>query len=165
MKKGLLHSFLIFATSIVFSQNNMLFKGYFSYNEIKAISQSSEKMFAASQNALFSKKLATGDIKTFNTIDGLSGENISAEYHSQTFNKTLIGYENGLLIVINESDGTVYKAIGIIQKQIPGNIKRINSFFEHDGLVYLACEFGIVQFSLTTNEFADTYFLGASLTT
>ena len=164
MKKAFTIILLILAFANNYSQPNLLWKGYFSYNEIKAISQSPERMFAASQNALFSKKTATGEIKTFNTIDGLSGENISTEYHSPTFNKTLIGYENGLLIVINESDGSVFKAIGIIQKQIPGNVKKINSFYEYNGIVYVSCKFGIVQFNLSNNEFGDTYFLGASIT-
>ena len=164
MKKAFIIILLILAFANNYSQPNLLWKGYFSYNEIKAISQSPERMFAASQNALFSKKIATGEIKTFNTIDGLSGENISTEYHSPTFNKTLIGYENGLLIVINESDGNVFKAIGIIQKQIPGNVKKINSFYEYNGIVYVSCKFGIVQFNLSNNEFGDTYFLGASIT-
>ncbi|MBC7641560.1 MAG: ABC transporter substrate-binding protein, partial [Flavobacterium sp.] len=83
--------------------------------------------------------------------------------HSPTFNKTLVGYENGLLIVINESDGSVYRAIGIIQKQIPGNVKQINSFYENNGIVYISCKFGIVQFNLNNNEFGDTYFLGAAI--
>ena len=162
--KNFLFVFILFSFSAnLFSQNNLLFKGYFSYNEIKAISQSNNKMFAASQNALFSKNLSNSEIKTFNTIDGLSGENIAAEYHSPSFNKTLVGYENGLLIVINEQDNSVYKAVGILQKQIPGNLKKINSFYENNGIVYVSCLFGIVQFNLNNNEFGDTYFLGSSI--
>ena len=163
MKKTFIIIILLAFITNNYSQADLLWKGYYSYNEIKAISQSPEKMFAASQNALFSRKIISGEIKTFNTIDGLSGENISTEYHSPTFNKTLVGYENGLMIVINEADGSVYKAIGIIQKQIPGNVKRINSFYENNGIVYVSCKFGIVQFNLSNNEFGDTYFLGAAI--
>jgi hypothetical protein len=39
---------------IGFSQNNLLWQGYFSFNEIKAISSSSTTIYAASENALFS---------------------------------------------------------------------------------------------------------------
>ncbi len=163
MKRFFLITTIVLIVNNLFSQNNLLWKGYFSYTEIRALSQSKDRIFAASENALFSKNLGSGNIKTFNTIDGLSGERISSEYHSQNFNKTLVGYENGLLVVINESDGTVFKAVGIIQKQIPGNIKRINSFLEFNGIVYLSCNFGIVQFNLNNNEFADTYFLGAAI--
>ena len=143
-----------------FGQKNQPWKGYFSYNDIKDISQSPTQFFAASENALFSKSDATNEIKTTNTVDGLSGQTISCIYHSPTFNRTLIGYENGLLIVINESDGKIKKVVDIINKQLPPNLKKINHFTEFEGIAYLSCDFGIVQFNLATLLFGDTYFIG-----
>lgn len=151
--------FLI-SIQIGFSQNNEPWKGYFSYNQIKDISQSATKIFAASENALFSKSNITNEIKTTNTVDGLSGQTISAMYHSEAFNRTLIGYENGLLIVINEADGSMKNVVDIINKQIAPNIKKINHFSEHEGIVYVSCDFGIVQYNLNTLQFGDTYFIG-----
>jgi streptogramin lyase len=141
-------------------QTNQSWKGYFSYSDIKDISQSPTQFFAASENALFSESNVTNEIKTTNTVDGLSGQTISAMYHSPTFNRTLIGYENGLLIVVNESDGTIKKVVDIINKQLPPNLKKINHFTEYEGIAYLSCDFGIVQFNLTTLLFGDTYFIG-----
>lgn len=163
MKKHSLILIWLVSITNLYSQSNLLWKGYFSYNEIKDISESPSKILAASENALFSKNLLSGDIKTSNTIDGLSGETISSIYYSQISNKTLIGYQNGLVIVINESDKSIFKAIGIIQKQIPTNVKQVNSFYENNGKIYISCGFGIVQFNLNNNEFGDTYFLGSSL--
>ncbi len=160
MRKLFLFIIIFFLISHVFPQNNLLWKGYFSYNKIKDVSESSSKVYVASENAMFSKDLLTNDLKTRNTIDGLSGQTISSIYYSAAFNKTIVGYENGLLIVVNEKDGSVFNAIGIIQKSIPSNIKKINNFFENNGIIYVSCDFGIVQFNLNTNEFGDTYFLG-----
>lgn len=143
-----------------FSQKNQPWKGYFSYNDVKDISQSPTQFFAASENALFSQNLNTNELKTTNTVDGLSGQTISSIYYSPTFNKTLIGYENGLLIVVNESDGKIKKIVDIINKQLPPNLKKINHFTENDGIAYLSCDFGIVQFNLSTLLFGDTYFIG-----
>ena len=143
-----------------FSQESQPWKGYFSYNDIKDISQSTTQFFAASENALFSQNLNTNELKTTNTVDGLSGQTISSIYYSPTFNKTLIGYENGLLIVVNESDGKIKKIVDIINKQLPPNLKKINHFTEHEGIAYLSCDFGIVQFNLATLLFGDTYFIG-----
>lgn len=155
-------SSLLFFVSIQigFSQSNQLWKGYFSYSGIKDVSQSGTRVFAASENALFSKSNLTNDIKTINTIDGLSGQTISVIHHSEAFNRTLIGYENGLMIVINESDGSIKKFVDIINKQIAPNIKKINHFSEHEGIAYVSCDFGIVQFNLSTLQFGDTYFIG-----
>lgn len=146
-----------------FSQKDLLWKGYFSYNEVKSITESESKIIVAAENALFTKSFATGEINTLNTINGLSGETISTVYFSKIFNKTIIGYKNGLLIVVNEQDKSIFKAVGIIQKQIPDNVKQINSFYENAGKIYISCAFGIVQFNLTNNEFGDTYFLGSTL--
>lgn len=152
----------ILSIQVGFTQSNQPWKGYFSYNDIKDISQSPTQFFAASENALFSKSNATNEIKTTNTVDGLSGQTISCIYHSPTFNRTLIGYENGLLIVVNESDGTIKKVVDIINKQLPPNLKKINHFTEHEGIAYLSCDFGIVQFNLSTLLFGDTYFIGSN---
>ncbi len=143
-----------------FCQNGKLWKGYFSYNEIKDLSESSEKIVAASENALFSQDQISGSIQTTNTIDGLSGLTITSLYRSPAFKKTLVGYDNGLMIVINEVDGSILNVVDIINKALPPNIKRINHFMEYNGIVYVSCDFGIVQFNLSTSQFGDTYFIG-----
>jgi hypothetical protein len=160
MNKRLLYFIFLIASQLGFAQSNILWQGYFSYNEIKDLSQSSTTIFAASENALFSKNTISGQIKTTNTIDGLSGQTISSVYYSTKSNKTLVGYENGLMIVINEADGSMLNVVDIISKQLPSNIKKINHFMELEGIVYVSCDFGMVQFNLTTLQFGDTYFIG-----
>lgn len=142
------------------AQNKSSWLGYFSFNEIKDLSESSTAVFAASENALFSKNTTTNILKTTTTVDGLSGQTISAVYYSETFKKTIVGYENGLLILINETDGSILKIVDIINKQLPANLKKVNHFMEHNGLIYVSCDFGIVQFNLSTSQFGDTYFIG-----
>ena len=145
---------------IGYSQNSQMWKGYFSYKEIKDISQSPTAFFAAAENALFSKNLATNTLKTTNTIDGLSGQSITAMYHSATFNKTIIGYENGLIIIINEADGSMINIVDIITNGVNQNLKKINHFMENNGIIYVSCDFGIVQYNLSTLGFGDTYRIG-----
>ncbi len=159
MKKCFLW-FLILAFQFGFSQQNLNWKGYFSYNTIKDVSESSTRLFAAAENALFTKNLSTGELKTINTIDGLSGQTISAIYHSEAFSKTIVGYQNGLMIVINDADGSMLNVVDIINKNIPANIKKVNHFTEFNGILYISCDFGIVQYRLATLEFGDTYFIG-----
>lgn len=160
MKRYWLLLLSLLTLSMGFSQNNKLWKGYFSYNEIKDLSQSTSKVFAASENAFFSQDILSGTIKTTNTIDGLSGQTITSFYQSPTLKKSLIGYENGLMIVINEVDGSMLNVVDIINKSIPQNVKKINHFMEYNGIVYVSCDFGIVQYNLATLQFGDTYFIG-----
>ena len=78
MKKRLLYFLFLIVVQMGFSQNNLSWQGYFSYNEIKDLSESPAAVFAASENALFSKNTVTHLIKTTNTVDGLSGQTISS---------------------------------------------------------------------------------------
>ncbi len=151
-------SFLAFF--ITGHSQNLSWKGYFSYNEIKDLSQSATTIYAASENAIFSKNLATNILKTTNTVDGLSGETITAIHYSAANNKTVVGYANGLIIVINESDGSLIKVVDIISKQLAPNIKAVNHFFEYENILYISCDFGMVQYNLATLQFGDTFFIG-----
>ncbi len=161
MKKlNLVFLFILFFTQIALSQENALWRGYFSYNEVKDLSQSSNKLVVASENAIFSKNFSSGEVKTTNTIDGLSGQTISSIYYSSNYKKTIVGYENGLLIVINEIDGKMTYVVDIINKSIPSNVKRVNHFLEYNDIVYVSCDFGIVQYNLATLQFGDTYIIG-----
>ncbi len=160
IKNGFRYLLFLLFLQLGYAQNAMLWQGYFSYNDIKDLSQSSTTIFAASENALFSKNISTSQIKTTNTIDGLSGETITSLYYSSTTNKTLVGYNNGLMVVINEVDGSMLNIVDIINKQLPANVKKINHFMEYNGIVYVSCDFGIVQFNLATMLFGDTYFIG-----
>lgn len=153
--------FIIFS-QFSFSQYNNEWKGYFSYSEIKDLSQSTSTIYAASENALFSLNNLTNLLKTTNTIDGLAGEVISAIHYSRYYNKTVVGYENGLILVINDSDGTILNVVDIINKQLPSNIKKVNHINEFEGVLYISCDFGIVQYNLATSGFGDTYFIGTS---
>ncbi|MCG9792023.1 type IX secretion system anionic LPS delivery protein PorZ [Flavobacterium algicola] len=160
MKKIVLTFLILIIGQMCWSQSNLSWQGYFSYNEIKDLSTGSNTVFAASENALFSKNLISNEIKTTNTIDGLSGETISAIYHSTFLNKTVLGYQNGLITVINDADGTILKVVDILNKQLPSTVKKINHFMEYQGIIYISCDFGIVQFNLNSMLFGDTYFIG-----
>jgi hypothetical protein len=80
-EKNVLFFLLIFFYQNSFAQENLSWQGYF-HTEIKDLSASTTQVFAASENALFSKNLTTNVVKTTNTIDGLSGQTISALYYS-----------------------------------------------------------------------------------
>jgi streptogramin lyase len=154
---------LLFVTAVHRAQTNQLWKGYFSYNGIKDITQTNNVFLAASENAIFSKNISTNEIQTINTIDGLSSQNISTIYASQIHKKTLIGYENGLLLLIDNADNKIYRFFDIINKSLPPTIKKINHFFEQGNTIYISCDFGIVQFNIATLLFGETYFIGSTV--
>ncbi|WP_395044067.1 two-component regulator propeller domain-containing protein [Flavobacterium sp.] len=155
--------FFFFLFSIAgFSQENLQWQGYFSYNKINDVTESTNEISAASENALFSKNISTNDISTINSIDGLKINDITSVYRSDAFNITLIGNTKGLLVII-KPDGSIILKRGIID-EVPVSplIKRINHFYEHESKVYISTDYGISVFDLTTQEFGDTYYIGNS---
>lgn len=140
---------------------NLLWEGYFSYNEVRDLSESENRLFAACETALFSKNRSTSEIKTFNTVDGLTGETISTIYHSQQFNRTFVGHDNGLLIMINEATEEITLLVGIRDQAggIPPNKKKINHIYEHNSKLYISTDFALVEFKLTDFTFGDTFYI------
>src|SRR5690606_13283951 len=128
--------------------------------DIKGIAQSSTKIYAAADNAIFIYDTTTNQIETITTIDGLSGQPISNIYYSETYDRLLIGYTHGLIEIV--SDGNeILTIVDILDKQtIPPNLKRINHFNEDNGVVYISTNYGISVYDLERLEFGDTYYIG-----
>lgn len=158
MLRSLLLVLVLLFCSFLFSQN---WKGYFSYNDIRFMSVGQNQVFAAADNSYFSYHTLNNTVKTVNTIDGLSGQTISAFYHNKELNRTFIGYESGLIIMYSENDENIRRFSDVINRgSIPPNRKRINSFYEYENKLYISAAFGIVILDLNTLLFGDTYFMG-----
>lgn len=162
MLKKIALFFLLISSLFGQAQNfSELWQGYFSYYNINDITQSETKIFAASENAIFSYDLNTNELKTLTTIDGLSGETITTIYYSEAYQKLIIGYGNGLVGVYSESDNFILSVVDIVEKEtIAPNKKRINHFNEYNGLIYISTDYGISVYNIQRLEFGDTYFIG-----
>ena len=137
--------------------------GHFSYLDIKEVVYGDTKFYAASENAIFSYDPLSNQLSTITTINGLSGELISAIHYSNQYELLLIGYENGLMEVYKESNQELLKVIDIINKTtIPSSQKKINHFNETDEVVYIATDYGISVYNLDDLEFGDTYYIGTN---
>ncbi len=159
MKK--LFIFLLF-TVVSYSQTNQLWKGYYSYNEIIDISQGNNKVVTATENALFSKNIISGELNIKNSIDGFKPETITSVYYSPNYNLTLTGNNNGLLIIAKD-DGTIINKVDIINElPVSPNKKKINHFYEYEDKVYISTDYGITVLKLSNLEFEDTYYIGTN---
>lgn len=159
--KNFYNVILLLLTLAFNAQDKNGWNGYFSYSTVKDISQSATKVYGASVNAYFNRNVTTNEIQKVTTIEGLSGQTITQIYHSNVYNKTIIGHEDGLLTVINDATGAMMDVVDILNKpSIPPNMKKINHFMEYDQKLYIATDFGICVFNLATLQFGDTYFIG-----
>ncbi|TYA73917.1 type IX secretion system anionic LPS delivery protein PorZ [Seonamhaeicola marinus] len=138
-------------------------QGHFSYYEITEVIKTQNKIYAASNNAVFSFDLQTNEIEEFNTVNGLSGETISTIYYSEIHDLLIVGYINGLIEVVFNNDDDVLSVVDILEKTtIQPNDKRINHFNEYEDNLYISTNFGISVFNLQRLEFGDTFFIGAN---
>ena len=149
----------LLSMKIGFSQSNSLWRGYFSYNQITALTERENQIMCSTENALFSKNLTTNELKTINSIDGLNAETITAVYHSSASNQTFIGNSNGILLVVNADGSILYKNGIFAVLPVSPLLKRINHFNENNGKIYISTDYGITVYDLSTNEFGDTYYL------
>lgn len=159
MKKVVFFIFLAF--NITMAQDfTDSWEGLFSFTTIVDIDESSSAVYAASENAVFVYDLSSRTFTTLTTVNGLSGDEISQIHYSEDKALLVIGYENGLLQIVDQ-DGDVTDVVAIKDKQvIPPDNKKINEFLESGDLIYIATDFGIAIYNLDRLEFDDTYFIG-----
>ncbi|TXE17834.1 ABC transporter substrate-binding protein [Psychroserpens burtonensis] len=137
-----------------------LWEGYFSYFGIKDVSRGNDKIFAASENAIFTYDVFSNEINKITTIEGLSGETISTISYSEYFGLLVVGYETGLIEVVFD-DGEILSVVDILEKEsISPVLKKINHFNESEGLLYISTDYGISVYDLGQLQFGDTYFVG-----
>ena len=89
---------LFFISTLIQAQNfENLWTGYFSYVSVKSISQGNDKIYAASENAIFTYDLSTQELGTISTVNGLSGEYITTIYYSEDHKYSLLDMKMDLL--------------------------------------------------------------------
>jgi ligand-binding sensor domain-containing protein len=155
--------FILFVSQFSLGQqSNQMWKGYFSYNEIVDVESASTAVFASTQNALFTQAIASSNLNIYNSITGLKPDVISTIHHSEAFSKTFVGNNNGLILIQN-SDGSVTTKVDVIEEvPVPPNKKKINDFYEFNGRLYVATDYGISVMDVATSEFITTYFIGTA---
>ena len=131
MKKKyyLLYLITFFTFTISAQDNSTLWEGHYSFLNIQDVSQGNNKVYAASENAIFIYDTTNQELQEITTVEGLSGEYITTIHYSEIYELLLIGYENGLIEVYKEQEGEILTVVDIINKQnIPPDSKRINHF-------------------------------------
>ena len=131
---------------------------FYSYNNVKDFTKVDTIIYALTDNAIFTYNVLSGEINKISSIQGLSGETTSAIYYNETFNRVVIGYENGLVEVIDD-DGSITISSDIVNFNQSGE-KSINHISEFNNKLYLSTPFAVVVYDIENLEFGDTYFIG-----
>ena len=159
MKKITLLFFLNLSVA-VFGQTDYSasWEDFYSYNNVKDFVKVDTIIYALSDNAVFTYNTSSQEIQKFSSIQGLSGETTSSIYYSATFKRLVIGYQNGLVEVVDE-DGSITISSDVVSFNQNGE-KSINHISEYNNKLYLSTPFAIVVYDIENLEFGDTFFIG-----
>ena len=131
---------------------------FYSYNNVKDFVKFNDIIYALADNAVFTYNNTTLESNKFSSIQGLSGETTSSIFFNDTFKRVIIGYENGLVEVIDE-DESISISSDIVNFNQSGQ-KRINHISGFGNTLYLSTPFAIVEYNIEDLEFGDTFFIG-----
>ncbi|TXD51837.1 MULTISPECIES: hypothetical protein [unclassified Polaribacter] len=159
MKKYIFLCFL-FVSSFVHAQVDYSdsWEDFYSYNNVKDFVKVDNIIYALVDNAFFTFDETTLEINKFSSIQGLSGERTSSIYYSSAFNRLVIGYENGLIEVIDDQEAITISSDIVNFNQL--GQKNINHITEFGNTLYVSTPFAIVEYDIEKLEFGDTFFIG-----
>jgi hypothetical protein len=156
-----LFSFLLFVVHFsLFSQETDYTKwsDIFSYNNVEDVLINDAKIYARTDNALFLYDLVEQSYEKISVASKLSTQPSSAMVFSNELKILCVGFENGLLQLIDENLN-VNSVYDIILSEISID-KKINSLYIENNDLYMSMNFGIVVFDISKNEFRDTFYIG-----
>mgnify|MGYP000029432161 CR=1 FL=1 len=159
MKKLFLLYFFFF--SVLFNAQTDYsdsWEDFYSYNNVKDFIKVDNIVYALADNAIFIYNTESQEIDKVSSVQGLSGETTSSIFYDTTFKRLVIGYENGLVEVVDEN-GTITISSDIVNFNQSGE-KSINHISKLGNKLYLSTPFAIVVYDIEKLEFGDTYFIG-----
>ena len=160
VKKDLFTTLFLFALSLpMLSQTDFsnAWEDFFSYNNVKDFISKDKRIYAIADNAAFIYDQQTGYMEKISSVHGLSGKETTSLYFSETTNRLVIGYQTGLLEIIDDT-GKITVANDIERLDITGQ-KQINHITEYNGILYLSTPFGIVEYDINNLNFGDTFYI------
>ena len=158
--KKCIQIFILLFINITFSQVDYsnTWEDFYSYNNVKDFVKIESKIYAIVDNAIFTFDINTSEVTKISSVNGLSGEITTSLHYSKTLNKIVIGYETGLLEII-DSENTITIAKDIVNFNYSGS-KQIHNITEYNNRLYLSTPFAIIVYDIETLQFGDTYFIG-----
>ena len=136
-------------------------KTYLSYYSTNLVEESSERVYAVAEGALFSYGKEDNSLKTYYKGQELSDNTIAFIRYNRQTASLLIVYENANIDLLTES-GAVVNLPYLANSTTFGN-KQINQVTLHEQYAYLSTAFGILVVDMRKQEIKETYNLQANI--
>lgn len=154
---------LLIRISVSFAQDIPLGKweSHFNYLSAQHVVLAGDHIFCSTYNGLFYINTRSKQIKSLSKSDGLTETGISSMAYSDARKSLLIAYRSGNMDLVSlndnyEPDQITFWPVFSAVTDLPGN-KDINKIIFHEGLAYLATNFGIVVLDIKLLQVQETY--------
>jgi len=144
------------AVSFVYGQEIPLgtWRTHFSFDRVLLTEETPNFIFAAADVGLFAANKVSGEVRKYSTLDGLQGVDISALAYDQGSQSLYIAYSSGNLDILTGSD--IVNLDLTTSSQIIGS-RAINAIIFDGSRIFLATDYGILDFDGNTREVRGTY--------
>ena len=161
MTRFLLSIIFLFFSSVAVSQDYAKWKDHLSYNNTSELCIWKEKVVVAGKYGVFIYNSEDNSISKFTKLEGLSGEEITSLNVLKNYDAFAVGYSSGDFSIIY-SDGRIVTESDIKNSSVTST-KTINYITEREdenSKIYIATDFGIVEYNMDFEKFGDTFFFG-----
>lgn len=158
--KFLYHYFFLLISVGAMAQTQ-LWKDYFSYNDVRALTAIPAMTYFATDNSVIVYNDQTQEKKIFNTVSGFRLDNISTIAYSGNHNKLIVGNKSGNIAIINLTNDNITYLNDIANKNsLIQTEKVINKILVRGGYAYVATGYGISEIRIEDNHFGDSFYIG-----
>lgn len=127
---------------------------HFSYKNATSLVATSDKIFCASTNGLFSRSLVDGETRKLSKIDGLSDIGVSAMAYNESENVLVLGYRSGFVDFIYENET---RSVPDLAKSNLDIEKTINDVAFNSQSTFLATDFGILTLNTSSAKITENF--------
>lgn len=128
---------------------------HLSFNSVAFLAGGNSKVFAASANAILQLDLTDQNFSIYSNLNALSSNGISSMAYDYQRNQLIVGYENGALDFITESQTLTYtRLINPSDVTVSSGIRHI---LVAGANAYLSTAYGVIVFDLNRNEVRETW--------
>jgi hypothetical protein len=121
------------------------------------VTASSNKIYAATEYALFSVDLKTNEVTRLSKVSGLSETGVSAIKFDELSNKLFIAYSNSNIDIIDNTG--IHNVPELKRKVITGD-KNIYDIYTNERLSYLSTGLGVIVVDAEKYEIRDSWIIG-----
>lgn len=153
------------ALDAIVAQNTLRigeWRAHLPYRFGTSVTQDDDKVYYGTSDGIVAITKDSNDVAFFSKIDGLSDVDIALVKYQKVNDVLVVAYENSNIDLVF-ADGVVNVDDILNNNTIVGSKSINNIFTDNTDIIYLSCDFGLVEFNIATEKFGFTMFTGTPL--